>query len=427
MSLLILPNELLFHIAGCLEQHIQVYAMARSCRQLYYLLRRYLLQHNVRYSEGSALIWAAKKDRRSLVRRLLRLGAVVNTRGRPLHPGTPLHYAAAAGHLGMVELLLKKGGDPEGCGINGYTPLLLALWKRHDEIAIFLFSKMSDPDIQIAGDAGYTPLHVACLRQLPYSARVFLKSDADVNVRTSKSSTPLHLALESKASDKSNDTIRSCTLELVILLLEFGADIDTRATNLGMRHPDPQVREIFGGNKSSSPSKAPFIRIGRPWWVEDSSNADHAFSPTPANLSYSWLQQPTNASEEDDFTMAAEDLLNDKVFPVLNPSRALQVSSSAWHPSKVKEIRRTVLMNESTDGEASSSRIPVEPFPKLIGRKFPHPLQNAAQLSWRELRSPKMQLVTEELCTNSKGEIQEASSQAGQGSKKRRWRPLQLT
>ena len=104
MSLLILPNELLFHIAGCLKRQRQVYAMARSCRQLYYLLRKCLLQHNVRHSEGSALIWAAKEDRRNLVRRLLRLGAAVNTRGRPLKPGTPLHYAAEAGHLGMVEL-----------------------------------------------------------------------------------------------------------------------------------------------------------------------------------------------------------------------------------------------------------------------------------------------------------------------------------
>ena len=78
----------------------------------------------------------------------------------------------------MVELLLKKGDHPEGCGIKGYKPLLLALWKRHEEIAIFLFSKMSDPNIQIAGDDGYTPLHIACLRQLPKSARVFLADAA---------------------------------------------------------------------------------------------------------------------------------------------------------------------------------------------------------------------------------------------------------
>src|ERR1700759_2484798 len=122
MSLLILPNELLFHIAGLSTHQGQVYAMARSCRRLYQLLRKYLLQYNIRYSNGSALIWAAKMDRRNLVRRLLRLGAKVDTYGKSLHRWTPLHAAAAMGHLGMVELLLKNGGNLEVCGAKGSQP-----------------------------------------------------------------------------------------------------------------------------------------------------------------------------------------------------------------------------------------------------------------------------------------------------------------
>ena len=171
--------------------------------------------------------------------------------------------AAVAGHFGMIELLLKNGGNPEVCGAQRSKPLLLALLARHEEIAIFLFSKMNDPDSRIAGEAGYTSLHTACLRQLPKSARVFLESGADVNVRTSKGSTPLHLALKLEASDKSNDTIRSRTLELVMLLLEFGSDRDTKAYNLGQLHPDPRVRGIFQEHESLSPRKACSISIGR--------------------------------------------------------------------------------------------------------------------------------------------------------------------
>lgn len=345
MSLLVLPNELLFEIAGLLRHQGHVYVLARSCRRLYYLLKKYLLQHNVRYSKGSALIWAAKNDRRNLARRLLRLGAEVDTRGKPLRNGTALHYAAAAGHLGMVELLVKNGGYAEVCGANGYKPLLLALLARHEEIAIFLFSKMGDPDSQIAGKVGYTSLHAACLRQLPKSARVFLESGANVNARTSKRDTPLHLALKREASDKSNDTIRTCTLELVMLLLDFGSNRDTKAYSLGLKHADPRVRGIFQQHRSSSS----LIRIGRRWSVQDRSNAELLPRPVSATSSQSWNQQSADANGKEDVSaILAEILLDDKMFPVLDSSRPCQyyiflqsqiASLNSWNSSMISARR----------------------------------------------------------------------------------------
>ena len=289
-----------------------------------------------------------------MARRLLRLGAEVDTRGKPPHNGTPLHYAAAAGHFGMVELLLKNGEYAEVCGVNGYKPLLVALLARHEEIAIFLFGRLGDPDSQIAGEAGYTSLHAACLRQLPKSARVFLEYGANVNLRTSKGNTPLHLALKREASDKSNDTIRTCSLELVMLLLKFGSDGDTKANSLGLQHPDPRVRGIFQEYRSSSPQKASFISIGRRWSVQDSSNADCFFSPVSATSSQSWNQQSADASGKEDLrTVVAENLFDDEVFPVLDSSRPWQeqqLLTSAWNPSKVKKIIETMLVDDNTEG-----------------------------------------------------------------------------
>lgn len=135
---------------------------------------------------------------------------------------------------------------------------------------------------------------------------------------------------------------------------------------------------------------------------------------------------PTVSSrEEDSLTIIAETLLDDKVFPVLDPSRPLQEqqpSTSGWDPLKVKEIRETMPVIESTEAEISSSSLPVEPFLKLIGRKSPHPLESAAQLSWRDLRNLNTQLVIEETCITSKGKIHESRSQAEQAQRKKRWR-----
>nr|OQO28666.1 hypothetical protein B0A51_04777 [Rachicladosporium sp. CCFEE 5018] len=287
------------------------------------------IQQDKRRDEEARIAGDAAEDGR-----LLRLGAEVDTRGKPRRNGTALHHAAAAGHFGMVELLLKNGGYAEVCGANGYKPLLLALLVRHEEIAIFLFGKMGDPDSQIAGEAGYTSLHAACLRQLPKSAPVFLESGANVNVRTSKGNTPLHLALKREASDESNNTIRTCTLELVMLLLEFGSDRDTKAHSLGLQHPDPRVRGIFQEHRSSSPQRASFISIGRRWSVQDSSNADCFFSPVSATFSPSWNRQSADASGKDNLpTIVAENLFDDEVFPVLGSSRLWQEqepSTSAW-------------------------------------------------------------------------------------------------
>ena len=375
------------------------------------------------------MIWAAKMDRRNLVRRLLRLGAEVNTRGMPVRRGTPLHAAAAAGHFGMIELLLKKGGSPEVCGAKGLKPLLLALLAGHEEIAIFLFSKLSDPNSRIADEAVYTSLHAACFRKLPKSARVFLESGADIHARTSKGNTPLHLALKPEASDKSNDTIRSGTLELVMLLLEFGSVRDAKAYRLGLQHPDLQVRDIFQEHKSLIPQGSCFINIGRRWSVEVSSDADYVLSPMLASSSLPWKEQ-LPSGEEDFLTTVCESLLDDRVFPVLESSRSLreqQPSFSGWDPSKVKKITESLLAVESTEAEMPSGSPPVELFPKLIGRISPHPLESAAQLSWRDSRNPKMQHTIEEVCTNSKGKVQEPKSQARQGLRKKRWQPFQLS
>ena len=59
---------------------------------------------------------------------------------------TPLHFAAAYGHLNVCELLIAHGAPPNATGIRGVTPLHLAAHFGRFEIFKALLKAGSDPD-----------------------------------------------------------------------------------------------------------------------------------------------------------------------------------------------------------------------------------------------------------------------------------------
>ena len=54
---------------------------------------------------------------------------------------TPLHIAAKHGHIKVVQLLLKKGMDPDAKGRNDLTPLHVATHYGHPDIALYLLDR----------------------------------------------------------------------------------------------------------------------------------------------------------------------------------------------------------------------------------------------------------------------------------------------
>ena len=97
------------------------------------------------YYHRSALAIAANHNRMELARLLVANGADVSQRGgrhvRGYGDGrwSPLHFAAAAGHLEMIRFLLDAGANIEAPWDSGATPLWEAsYWGRGDIVALLL-------------------------------------------------------------------------------------------------------------------------------------------------------------------------------------------------------------------------------------------------------------------------------------------------
>ena len=99
---------------------------------------------------------------------------------RPAGGFTPLLHAILAGDLDAVRVLLAAGANVDDAGPDGMTALMLALIKRHEEIALFLLDQGADPH---SSDAGYTALHLASATGQLGVAEALLALDADPNLR----------------------------------------------------------------------------------------------------------------------------------------------------------------------------------------------------------------------------------------------------
>lgn len=86
---------------------------------------------------------------------------------------TPLHHAAYAGHVEIIELLIKAGANVEALALNGATPLMRAIQSSR-----------------------------------PSCVDVLLKAGADVNA---VNKTGMNLNLKNKKQNKTKKTGKSVT------------------------------------------------------------------------------------------------------------------------------------------------------------------------------------------------------------------------
>ena len=124
---------------------------------------------------------------------------------------TPLYWAADGRHPEIVELLIangadvnlrsgmvvktKDGSDGEQMAqkiANDRTPLDMAIFREHNEIAELLIAKGADANAK--GGGGWTPLHIAAYEGHKEIAELLIAEGADVNAKDDDGDTPLDYA-----------------------------------------------------------------------------------------------------------------------------------------------------------------------------------------------------------------------------------------
>lgn len=163
---------------------------------------------------------------------------------------TSLQRAAGEGHLGIVEVLLKMGADPNEREHNGASALTYAVLFDQKDVADLLLSHGAS--VRSRDGLGFTPLHVAADENLVEMAAVLLKWGARLEDRNNEGFTPLHVAADrqnnevldflllkgARVNAKSRNGLtplhlaaRRGNLEIVRLLLQKGAQIKARKSN----------------------------------------------------------------------------------------------------------------------------------------------------------------------------------------------------
>ena len=168
-------------------------------------------------TEATPYVPRRRRPRRGVV--LLREGEAANpaefprdNEGDPARTAggfTPLLYGVLAGDPATVRVLLDNGADPDDASPDGVSAVMLALNKRHEDVALLLIERGADPNydrrdyvldsfahladgqdplaiepLPDDGDfAGYTALHLAAATRQHAALRALLAAGADPDAR----------------------------------------------------------------------------------------------------------------------------------------------------------------------------------------------------------------------------------------------------
>lgn len=145
-GLLVVPNEVLYHIAGYLPR-CDAISLQRTCHAFHLPLRSLLVSNH----KDDILIFAAQKDYLDLLITALAAGADLTYPCRRLRGcshigGAALHHAARAGHTAIITELLRHNPPLESEDAVGWTALYCAAWNGHQAAVDLLLAAGCNPN-----------------------------------------------------------------------------------------------------------------------------------------------------------------------------------------------------------------------------------------------------------------------------------------
>ena len=112
--------------------------------------------------------------------------------------GAPLDLfsAAATGRMDVVDAELQRGAAVSGYAYDGWTPLHLAGFFGHTEVARRLLEAGAAVNAVSQNALKNTPLHAATAGKHEAAALLLIERGGDVNAKDAGGHTPLHIAAE---------------------------------------------------------------------------------------------------------------------------------------------------------------------------------------------------------------------------------------